>query len=255
MIGMSRREVVLGGLLTIAWGGMSTCSCHANVNLSRASGCYVPREEAPDFFKLTNTAQTFAFGSEEIEPRSGNRQLDRALAQTLARLSRTFDVLPGFAYYRDSDGENALATPEPLLQRTDGTVLFGLGMLQLLLSRPEHPDASIVAVCAHEFGHIVGYKTGLINQLSPDRNDPFRAEQHADYLAGFFAGLRKIDRSSFPAVVFATTQRSFGGSTRGSHGTSEERAEAVVEGFKAAFERRVSVSEGIQQGFQFAMSR
>lgn len=251
----SRREVVLGGLLTLAWGGIPSCSCHANVNLTRASGCYVPREEAPDFFRLTNTAQVFAFGTEDIEPRSGNRQLDRALAQTLARLSRTFDVLPGFAYYRDSDGENALATPETLLQRTDGTVLFGLGMLRRLLARPEHPDASIVAVCAHEFGHIVGYKTGLIKQLAPDENDPFRAEQHADYLAGFFSGLRKLDRPNFPAVVFATTQQSFGGSNRGTHGTGEERAEAVVEGFKAAYERRLSASEGIQQGFQFAMAR
>lgn len=255
MTTMHRREVVLGGLLTLSFGLAGTCPCHANVNGLRGSGCYVPPEEAPEYFRLTNTAQTFAFGTEDIEPRSGNRQLDRALAQTLARLSRTFDVLPGFAYYRDTDGKNALATPEPLLERTDGTVLFGLGMLGMLLDRPEHPDASVVAVCAHEFGHIVGYKTGLINQLDPDRNNPFRAEQHADYLAGYFAGVRKIERPEFPAVIFATTQRSFGGQTRGSHGTGEERAEAVVEGFKAAYERRASRSDAIQQGFQFAMAR
>lgn len=255
MMSLSRREVVLRGLLTIAWGCAATCPCSANVNNARSFGCYVANDEAPAFFKLTETAQAFSFGTEDIEPRSGNRQLDRALAQTLARLAKTFDVLPGFAYYRDNDRPNALATPSALLKRTDGTVLFGLSMLRLLLDRPEHPDASIVAVCAHEFGHIVGYKTGLIDQLSPDRSNPFRAEQHADYLAGFFAGLRTIDRQSFPAVVFATTQESFGGSTRGSHGTGKGRAEAVVEGFKAAYERRLSTTEGIQQGFQFAMSR
>jgi hypothetical protein len=251
----TRREVVLGGLLTILSQGVSTCACQANVNGERASGCYVPAEEAPEFFRLTNTAQTFSFGTEQIEPRSGNPSLDRALAQTLARLSRTFNVLPGFAYYRDDSRPNALATPEALLQRTDGTVLFGLSMLQNLLRRPDNPDASIVAVCAHEFGHIVSYKTGLIRQLAPTRNYPFRAEQHADYLAGFFAGLRKRERTSFPAVVFADTQRSFGGAIRGTHGTGTERAEAVVEGFKAAFERGISASEGIQQGFQFAMAR
>lgn len=250
-----RREVVLGGLLTILSQGIGVCHCHANVSGERETGCYVPSNEAPDFFRLTNAAQTFSFGTEQIEPRSGNHALDRALAQTLAKLSRTYDVLPGFAYYRDDNRPNALATPQPLLQRTDGTVLFGLSMLQELLRNPDHPDASIVAVCAHEFGHIVGYKTGLIRHLAPQRNNPFRAEQHADYLAGFFAGLRKRERASFPAVVFANTQRSFGGVTRGTHGTGEERAEAVIEGFKAAFERGISASEGIQQGFQFAMAR
>ncbi|PZP69449.1 metalloprotease [Methylorubrum populi] len=197
----------------------------------------------------------FENGSEQIEPRSGNAQLDRALAQTLAKLSKTFDVLPGFAYYRDNGRPNALATPEVRLQRTDGTVLFGLEMLQMLLQRPEHPDASIVAVCAHEFGHIVGYKTRLIEKLAPNRRDPFRAEQHADYIAGFFAGMRKLERSDFPAIVFATTQQSFGGTLRGSHGTGQERGEAVLEGFKAAYERKVTPAEGIQLGFQYAMTR
>ncbi len=251
---LTRRETLLGGLLSVVWLG-GTCNCHANVHNRRSFGCYVPRDEAPTFFAETDTAQRFQFGTEEIEPRSGNRQLDYALAQTLAKLSQVFDVLPGFAYYRDHNSPNALATPEQLLDRTDGTVLFGLQMLQQLLRRPEHPDASIVAVCAHEFGHIVGFKTGLIERLAPNRSNPFRAEQHADYLAGYFSGLRRLDRNDYPAVVFAQTQESFGGPTRGSHGTGAERAEAVVEGFKAAYERRVSVSDAVQQGFQFAMAR
>lgn len=252
---MNRREALFGGALILSWIAAASCPCQANVSGARSLGCHVPKEEAPDFFALTNSAQTFQFGTEDIEPRSGNRALDRALAQTLARLARTFNVLPGFAYYRDQSRPNALATPEPLLQRTDGTVLFGLSMLQTLLARPQHPDASIVAVCAHEFGHILGYKTGLIRQLAPNPQKPFRAEQHADYLAGFFAGLRAIEKPNFPAAVFAITQRSFGGTTRGSHGTGEERAEAVVHGFKGAYERRLSVAAGVEEGFQFAMSR
>jgi hypothetical protein len=251
----TRRETVMGGLLSFIWTCAGGCSCLANVNSSRELGCYVPAEEAPEFFSRTTTAQVFQFGTEDIEPRSGNPALDRALAQTLGRLARSFDVLPAFAYYRDGNRPNALATPERLLQRADGTVLFGLSMLQMLLARPEHPDASIVAVCAHEFGHIISYKAGFIDRLAPDRRNPFRAEQYADYIAGFFAGLRTLERPDFPAVVFATTQRSFGGTIRGTHGTGEERASAVVEGYKAAYERRASPAEGIQRAFEFAMSR
>ncbi len=254
MSGQSRRELVLGGLLTFVWTGAGTCSCGAFVNSARDTGCHVPAAEAPAFFEKTTTAQMFQFGTEQIEPRSGNPALDRALAQTLGMLARTYEVLPAFAYYQDGASPNALATPRPLLERADGTVLFGLNMLQRLLGRPEHPDASVVAVCAHEFGHIVGYKTGLIQKLAPG-NNPFRAEQHADYLSGFFAGIRRRERPDYPSVIFAMTQRDFGGAVRGSHGTGEERAAAVVEGFKAAYERRISASEGIQQGFQFAMSR
>ena len=186
--------------------------------------------------------RSFYSGAEQIEPRSGNSNLDRALAQSLGMLSRTFDVLPGFAYYHDDDSPNARAMTDALLNRTDGTVIFGLNMLRLLLQRPQNPDACVVAVCAHEYGHIISYKNGMINQLDPTRSQPFRAEQFADYIAGFFAGTRKRQRPSFPAVAFATTQRSFGGMTRGSHGTGAERGEAVQRGFLDAFQRRLKSS-------------
>jgi len=166
-----------------------------------------------------------------------------------------FDVLPGFAYYNDAGQPNARATSQPLLDRTDGTVLFGLSLLSSLLARPQHGDASVVAVCAHEFGHIVSYKNGLISRLAPNPMQPFRAEQYADYIAGFFAGKRKRERPSFPAVAFATTQRSFGGPVRGSHGTGVERGQAVEQGFLDAYTKNLTPAEGMRAGFDFAMSR
>ncbi|HYI48093.1 MAG TPA: hypothetical protein VEX35_06465 [Allosphingosinicella sp.] len=219
------------------------------------TGCYIPNDQRQYFVDRISTVHSFSNGSEQIEPRSGNANLDRALAQSLGMLSRTFDVLPGFAYYRDDDRPNARALSEPLLQRTDGTVLFGLGLLRMLLQRPQNPDASVVAVCAHEYGHIVSYKNGMISQLDPTRTNPFRAEQFADYVAGFFAGVRKRRNPTFPAVAFATTQRSFGGSTRGSHGTGVERGEAVERGFLDAYQRQLSPDQGIQAGFAWTMAR
>lgn len=247
---LARREMMFGGLLTVFYG---TCGhCPALAQDDKGSGCHIPSDQFPDYVsRIVRVGSSYA-AQEEISPRSGNAALDRALVRSLARLTRMFDVLPGFAYYREAGRPNAQATTEVLLQRTDGTVLFGLGLLQMLLQRPSHPDASIVAVCAHEYGHIVSYKNGLIRRLDPTGTQPFRAEQYADYIAGFFAGARKLERPDYPAVVFATTQRSFGG---GSHGTGVQRGEAVQQGFLDAYQRRLSARQGIQRGYEFAMGR
>ncbi len=243
-----RRQILFGGLLTLGFAHCATC---ASAQDGQGEGCTLRSEQVDDYFSRTGQASAFQSGSEPIEPRSGNAQLDRALAQSLAMLSRTFNVLPGFAYYRDDDGANAKATSAVLLERTDGTVLFGLNLLRQLLSRPEHPDASIVAVCAHEFGHIVAFRNNLQQSLTQGQG-PFRGEQFADWLAGYFAGRRKRERPSFPAVVFATTQQSFGGPVRGSHGTGPERGRAVEAGFAAAYYQRLDADAAIDAAYAYA---
>ncbi len=182
--------------------------------------------------------------------------LDYALAQALGHLVTTFGVLPAFSYYREKvEGDhNALATRAKILDRADGTVLFGLGMLGMLLDVSAKPDAAIVAVCAHEFGHIIAIKRGEMEKLAPDPANPFRAEQHADFVSGFYAGLRTRSNAGYPALFFATTMRSLGGDSRGTHGTRSERGAAVVAGFRAAKERNLSVSEGLNEAFRYAMS-
>ena len=56
---------------------------------------------------------------------SGDRELDYALAQTLSRLTDTWNVLPGFASFDNSVAPNAFATQRRLLSREDGSILFG----------------------------------------------------------------------------------------------------------------------------------
>src|SRR5262245_5731788 len=252
MVMLSRRQALLGGMVTLV---SFERPCCAFVGQATGHGCYIPPSDAPAFFGRAGAAEHYQTGNEHIEPNSNDPNLDRALAQSLAKLSRTWDVLPGFAYFREPKEKNALATPLPLLRRTDGTVLFGLGLLDELLKLPNHRDAAIVSVCAHEFGHIVQYKTGLGKKLAPDPDQPFRAEQHADYLAGFYAGLRRLEYPDYPAVVFANTQSRYGTLHRGTHGTYKERGEAVEEGFKAAFEKRLKAADGVIEGFNFAMAR
>jgi hypothetical protein len=234
------RRLVIGGVPVLLFGGIC-CAAHAQASDS-GPGCWTPDDKVDDLFRKAGVASSFSNNYSNLEPRSGNVQLDRALAQGLATIAGTFGVVPGFAYYQEDAGVNAQATAEVLLQRTDGTVMFGLSLLQLLLQR-SYPDAGILAVCAHEFGHIVSFKNGMIADLSPDRRQPYRAEQFADYMAGFFAGSRKLLFPNYPAVVFATTQDSFGG---GDHGSGQQRAEAVQEGFLAAYEKKQTPKQGIQ---------
>ncbi len=237
-----------------AWGAC-TCSCFAQ-SAGEELGCAVPPERAPSYFaRISAPAETYRSGQERIEERSGVPGLDRALAQSLGMISRMFDVLPGFAYYDDRAAPNAKATSAHTLDRADGTVLFGHSFLRRLLDRPEHRDASVVAMCAHEFGHIIAYNRGLVDELAPDRTQPYRAEQFADFIAGYFAGRRKLERPDYPAVAFATTMRDYGEPNRGTHGTPDERGRAVERGFLAAYQRQLDVDEAVRNGFQFAMSQ
>lgn len=246
---IARRHVVSGGLLTVLCG---TCCVRDVVAQTEGTGCWIPKPQTNSFFQKAIRIQTFASGNERMEPRSGNPALDRALAKSLARISHLFSVLPGFTYYNDDGKPNAKATPEMILDRTDGTVMFGLSLLQELLNHHSRPDASIIAVCAHEFGHIVSYKNGMIRDLCPSPTQPFRGEQFADYMAGYFAGTRKLEHPDFPAAAFAVTQKEFGG---GDHGTGAQRGNAVQQGFLDAFQEKLQPSQAIEAGYQYSMQQ
>lgn len=244
---INRRMVILGAPVMII-GATCTCAVHAQPT---QSGCWTKPDEVEDVARTIEHVSLFSNGTESIEPKSGNNQLDRALARGIASLGRQFGVIPGFAYYRDGAQPNARATSQILLGNTDGTVLFGLTLLNNLVARTR-PDAAIMAVCAHEFAHILSFKNGMIHDLVPNFNVPFRGEQFADYMAGYYAGAKRRTNPSFPAVVFATTQNSFGG---GSHGTGAQRGEAVQQGYLLGFQGEVPVDVAAQSAFNYSMSQ
>src|SRR5262249_50765600 len=151
---MFRREVVLGGSLTLLWG--AACSCPAHAQLLRKGhqayrGCLLTDQELDIYYEPKEQMRMYLTGNEPIISKSGDPQFDYGLAHTLARLTPTLDVLPGFAYYDDREGLNAWASTGVRMQRADGTVLFGVRMLKSLMSRPESPEVAVTAVCAHEY--------------------------------------------------------------------------------------------------------
>ena len=162
---LTRREIILGGALTLIWGN---CACAQTGARPHGFGCTLEPEEAEAFFATATEPEMFDNAHETLISSTGNREFDYALARTLSRLTDIFGVLPGFGFYDDYDNENAYATPATKLRRADGTVLIGKRYFISAMKKQESPEIGLAATCAHEFGHIVQYKYKLDKRLSPN---------------------------------------------------------------------------------------
>ena len=222
----------------------------------RTFGCCVPGAAANEYFASSKGAQRLTRDMIDMKKHSASRELDYAFAQTLGMLCEHFAVMPAFAYYQEKqdEGFNAKATQEIIIDRTDGTVLYGLNMLTKQLAG-NYGDYGIMAVAAHEFGHIVAMKRGFNDKLTPDLTKPYRSEQFADFMSGLFAGYRKNERSTFQAQNFAMAMHDLGTLTRETHGTREERGQAVAIGFTVAQDKALTFDGAVQKGIDFAMAR
>ena len=244
MILPSRRDVVLGGLLTF----LPVDLCRGQ---GASGGCWIPEQDTDDFISSHNSGLDILGG--KITAKSGFDHLEVALNQTLSKLSAMFGVLPSFSFYDEASDPNAKAMKRDIIaNQSDGTVLLGTTLLQDLMKLPVFADAAIVAVCAHEYGHILSYANNTIAQLRPKGATVYRAEQFADFMSGYYAGVRKTDVPDFPAVMFADSTKRYGG---GEHGTGEQRAEAVVEGFKRGYIAKDKPVAAAQRALDFALSR
>jgi hypothetical protein len=251
-----RREVLTGGLVSLFWGAHACRHCAAQERRQNpVLGCAIPPERAGRFFGSASESRLYVTGREPMIPRSGDRDFDFALAQTLARLSTAFDVRPGFAYFDDFDAMNAYATSAVRSNGPDGTVLFGERLLRHLMRALEHPDAAVAAVCAHEFAHILQFKRQLDRPLMRPGSSVRRVELQADFFAGYFAGLRRRERPDFPAAVFAATKHAMGDDRIHDpqhHGTPDERGQAVVRGFDAGFRQGHGLPQAIEAAVAYA---
>jgi hypothetical protein len=253
-----RRDIALGGLLSIGWLAVP-CGCPAHgFSAGSRFGCDLAEDDAIGVQLRKEMQEPLTRGGGPPKfVQSGDRDLDYAMAQTLSMLTDTWNVLPGFAYFDETGPPNAFASSAPWLARADGSVIFGRNLLARLLKAREQPDVGIAAVVAHEYGHITQYKYNLKRPLLNGQDTVKRLELHADFLAGYFAGRRKLTRPDFPAAVFATTQYAAGDfrTDRASHhGTPDERANAIVKGFETAFRDKRSPSEALQIGVQYAQT-
>jgi hypothetical protein len=247
---LTRREAILGGALTLLWG---RCACAQHAGRPESFGCTIEPQQADSVLARATEPVASDSAQEHLISSSGDRTFDYALAQSLSRLTDTFGVLPGFSFFDDYDDENAYATSATKLRRADGSVLFGKRYFNRAMRAGESPEVHVLATCAHEFGHIVQYKYKLKPRLSAGQPTAKRLELHADFLAGYFAGARKLQKPDFPAAVFAANRFEHGDfvTNKTHHGTPAERAGAVVRGFETAYRERRSFTDAIGIGVAY----
>lgn len=246
---LTRRETILGGVLTLLW---CDCGCAQSAR-TRGEGCMLNAQQAEPFLATATEPQAFDHGNEKLIASTGNVDFDYALAQTLSRISDVYGVLPGFSFFDDYDGENAYATPAKRLARADGTVLFGKRYFLHAMEAKESPEVGVIATCAHEFGHIVQYKHNLHKRLTEGQPTVKRLELCADFFAGYFAGARRLEKPDFPAAVFAANRFAHGDYNRNPthHGTPAERAAAIVRGFETSYRDRRSFADAVGLGVNY----
>jgi hypothetical protein len=229
---MTRRDLLAGtGVLLAGW---TTRICAASE--IPAAGC-----------QLMAPVDRLGLGSESVVPTvqadrklitsSGNANLDHYLGRALLRLANEFEVYPGFSFFDDSDSENALATRETKIPGTKGTVIFGVNLFRDALHNFHDQGVAVIAVCAHEFGHIFQYKSGFYDKLTTGEGAQTvkLVELHADYLAGYYLAGRKsaypdLDLQGAGALFESLGDTKFNNPAH--HGTSAQRVAAIEAGFK-----------------------
>ena len=230
----------------------------AEIVTALACGCHV---QARDHISIGCILTASAAGSLNekalnISRKSSDANFDYALAQTLGMLSDTFGVIPGFGYYDDIP-ENAFATTLRFFGHPDGSILMGRNLLKKLLTSFESPSVAVATICAHEFGHILQFKLNLQSKILQGQSTVKRSELQADYFAGYFTGLRKQRRPSYPAASAALTQHEGGDNlfyNPSHHGTPAERGNAVVKGFLASSRYDKTLMEAVKDSTLYVMS-
>jgi len=193
-------------------------------------------------------------GGEEITVTrtTGNKDLDRALDKSLVRLSETFGIDPTFGFFDDED-PNAFAVPESNDISRSGTVLFGK-QLFTELQQADPSGVSVLGVCSHEFAHIWQFQSGLYKTIRGDGPTVKRLELNADFLAGYYLGLRKSAVPRASLWIFGQKLWGLGDNNvndRDHHGTPEERTAAAEAGFKLSYVQKQDVQTAFRVGMEY----
>lgn len=245
--------MLLGGL------GCSVCSralaqSGQTVRMPSVPGCVLQGDDASNFAEENGHSWITYSRFAEIFETSGNPNLDRAFGVMLVHLSQLFEVNPRFYFYDDGRELNAYATDEvydPSYEH--GTVFMGMNFMNHMLRESPYGDILLMAVCAHEFGHIVQYFTnGLAPRLRRMHQTVKYMELHADYLAGFYIARRSSGYEDEQLRHLGEGWEASGDTAFNDpnhHGTQAERIAAIEAGFGlVANGGNGSIEEAVQQG-------
>jgi hypothetical protein len=254
MMNMSRRSMLRGATMAALATSLGCASAAAAQGLRPSGGCFLCQMARLRLGPDASGIFTSSPGNIAITRTSGDAGTDHFLGLALKRLATTFHVSPGFAFYDDARAPNAVATDKTLAGNGPGTVLMGQRLFRMIMSATHDAGMTVIAICAHEFGHIHQYETGYRERLQRLDSTAKPLELHADFLAGFFLALRKAEH---PDLDLQTVGRFFNmmGDTDFTnpqhHGTPQERIAAIEAGFNFGKGGKGDVAQAAAAGTRF----
>jgi hypothetical protein len=187
-----------------------------------------------------------------ISRSSGDPTADRFLGLGLLRLATMFRIGPGFAFYDDYRAPNAFATPQTLLPDSRGTVLMGMRLFRRHMMSGDD-GMTVIAICAHEFGHIHQMQSTYNAWLRQLDGSVKPVELHADFLTGYFLANRKEEHPDLDLQSVGATFDQMGDTDFNSpqhHGTSAERIAAITAGYRFGRSGRHDIDEAARAGLE-----
>ncbi|MGE0854555.1 MAG: hypothetical protein AB7L18_00535, partial [Hyphomicrobiaceae bacterium] len=202
MRALDRRTVALGlGCCLCCGGSASPALAQTTTSQAKASklkdikGCFIEQNNANLMLGANVVTGREAQMPPEVEAMfrsTGNAGLDRMFDRALQRLAETFDVWPKVGFYDDDEAPNAMAMRYAAGSTYEYAVLFGRTYFKTLM---DYDASGITALqtAAHEFAHVWVYRDGLFETIRGRQPTVKRVELHADFLSGYYLGLRKRD--------------------------------------------------------------
>jgi hypothetical protein len=188
-----------------------------------------------------------------------SQDFENGLVIVLRQLSELLQLNASFGLYDDPvRSPNAVASLNSLLpamdgsSAPDGTVALGRKLIDVHRTKTANLGASISAVSAHEYGHLLQYKS-VYGDLRKLTNRKVRIELHADFVCGYFAAHRRRVQPNYPAAIQAITQYRYGDAEYipVSHGTKDQRGDAVYAGFLLGRDGVVDPKVVAAKGFEY----
>jgi hypothetical protein len=189
---------------------------------------------------------------------TGNLEIDRQLNRAIKVAAGILGVNPAFGFFDpdrfigddEMEATTAFAIGLNLVPGTSGTVAFGMTRFRSELYGYDDTGTSVMSIIAHEFGHVV--QTDRRYQNSIDYGNPNSVEINADFLAGYYLGVRKL---SVPSLQFDKAEQMFArtGNPRPDrrHGNAQERVDAARAGFQIGFIERRSLDDAVRAGLDY----
>ena len=138
----------------------------------------------------------------------GDAALDAKFNAEFSRARTLFSLSPLTLFLDDVSNPNAYAAPPQMTGTPDGGLFFGVTLTQDVVATFRHAysgypaagEAGLMAIMAHEMGHLVQYKLGL---HAPAQK---YLELHADFIAGWYMAWRQASLSGFDVITEAATE-------------------------------------------------